>query len=204
MTNRLLPWLLALVLGAALVAVLWPPAGPDSAPAEVQVTQQVAIIEKIEAVGKLELVKYKLKDVVEITKPSGSPFIPDARVLLVVAGEAAGCLDLTKMTAARLREGTDTLVLQLPAPELCYYKINHADSRVYNTQFTLINGEAGLVDEAYRRAEEQVRQSAEAYQLLEQTKLNAQHVLLPLLRQLTTKHLVLQFDPLPAKVGPGK
>jgi hypothetical protein len=198
---RFFPWLLSIALGLGL---WWAMADRLVAPAvelPVEVTQSVSLVQKIEAVGKLELVRYQLKDVVEVTKPSGSAYIPDAKVLLVVSGEAVGCLDLTKLRAQHVREGADTVVVELPAPELCYHKIDHANSKVYDTKFTLLNGEAGLVDEAYRQAEAQIKAAAESQQILEQTKANAQLVLRPLLAQLTHKTVVLVFQPSPARVG---
>ncbi len=201
---HLFPWLLSLVLGFGLLLALRSPTGAPAAELPAQITKSVSLIEKIEAVGKLELVKYQIKDVVEVTKPSGSAYIPDAKVLLVVSGEAVGCLDLTKMQASHVREGSDSVVVELPAPELCYYKIDHANSKVYDTKFTLLNGEAGLVDEAYRKAEQQIKASAESFHILEQTKINAQLVLRPMLEQLTDKKVILVFLPSPATVGPVK
>jgi hypothetical protein len=75
---------------------------------------------------------------------------------------------------------------------------------VYDTKFTLLNGEAGLVDEAYRKAEQQIKASAESFHILEQTKINAQLVLRPMLEQLTDKKVILVFMPSPAKIGPVK
>jgi hypothetical protein len=197
--SRLLPWALVALLGFALYLQVSPP-GPEPAPAPVQVTQSVSLVQKIEAVGKLELVRYQLKDVVEVTRPSGSAYLPDAKVLLVVSGEAVGCLDLTKLRAAHVREGADSVIVELPAPELCYHKVDHANSKVYDTKFTLLNGEAGLVDEAYRQAEAQIKAAAESQQILEQTKANAQLVLRPMLEQLTNKKVVLLFQPSPTRV----
>ncbi len=201
---RLFPWLLSLVLGVGLLLALRLSTSDPAGELPAQVTKSVSLIEKIEAVGKLELVKYQIKDVVEVTKPSGSAYIPDAKVLLIVSGEAVGCLDLTKMQASHVREGADSVVVELPAPELCYYKIDHANSKVYDTKFTLLNGEAGLVDEAYRKAEQQIKASAESFHILEQTKINAQLVLRPMLEQLTDKKVILVFMPSPAKIGPVK
>jgi hypothetical protein len=201
---RLFPWLLSLVLGVGLLLALRLSTSDPAGELPAQVTKSVSLIKKIEAVGKLELVKYQIKDVVEVTKPSGSAYIPDAKVLLIVSGEAVGCLDLTKMQASHVREGADSVVVELPAPELCYYKIDHANSKVYDTKFTLLNGEAGLVDEAYRKAEQQIKASAESFHILEQTKINAQLVLRPMLEQLTDKKVILVLMPSPAKIGPVK
>jgi hypothetical protein len=45
--------------------------------------------------GKLELVKYAMKDVVE--KKELHMIMPDLRVLFVAVGEVTACIDLTKV-----------------------------------------------------------------------------------------------------------
>ena len=60
-----------------------------------QVTSHQLLIERIEAMGKLELVKYRFSDVVE--HKNISQFLPEASVLLIIKADAVGCVDLTKV-----------------------------------------------------------------------------------------------------------
>lgn len=53
------------------------------------------ILEKVESLGKLELVRYKFKDIVE--HEMISQWLPDPKALLIVSGEAVGCIDLGKV-----------------------------------------------------------------------------------------------------------
>ena len=94
---------------------------------EIEVSHN-ALLQKITSMGKLELVKYNFRDVVE--SKIKKDLLPDAKVLLIVSGEATGCLDLTKIRVADIEEGSDTLVVHLPEPEICNYKIDHSKSRV--------------------------------------------------------------------------
>nr|GFB11358.1 hypothetical protein [Tanacetum cinerariifolium] len=55
------------------------------------------VLTQVEALGRLELVRYRFKDVVEYKKSSKYPFLPDAKAALIVGGEAVGCLDLRKI-----------------------------------------------------------------------------------------------------------
>src|SRR5688572_24253679 len=102
-----LPWLLI----GLLAVFLWKKCVPGWLKNEdkVAVTHNT-ILTKIEALGKLELVRYNFKDVVEYTQEI--QFLPDSRSVLIVAGEAVGCLDLQKITDKDLRSEEHTSELQ--------------------------------------------------------------------------------------------
>jgi hypothetical protein len=153
-------------------------------------TTQTVVLQEITALGKLELVRYNFKDVVEqqITKP----WFPDAKAVLIVQGEAIGCIDLTQMDIADIEATTDTLVVHLPEPELCVFKIDHERSRVYNTEYAFME-EAKLVQEGYKQAERQIRQSALDMGILDQTRENARKMLTPMLEKIAGRKVVVKF-----------
>ncbi len=148
------------------------------------------VLEEVTAMGKLELVKYNFKDVVEqkITKL----WLPDAKALLIIQGEAIGCIDLKKIRPEDIAMTKDTLVLNLPEPELCVFKIDHANSKVYNTEYAFTD-EALLVEKAYKQAEEQIRESALKMGILEQTRENAEKILIPILEKSSGKKVILKY-----------
>lgn len=154
-----------------------------------EVTNNI-LLEKITAMGKLELVKYNFRDVVE--SKIQKDLLPDAKVLLVVTGEATGCIDLTKIRVADIENGSDKLVVHLPEPEICTFKIDHAKSKVYDSQFAFMD-EAELVDQAFKKAEVQVQQSAQAMGIIQETKTSAQQILKPFLEQISGKQVVLMY-----------
>ena len=157
---------------------------------------QTVVLQEITSLGKLELVRYNFKDIVEqqITKM----WLPDAKAVLIVQGEAVGCVDLTQMDIADIDAGQDTLVIHLPEPELCFFKIDHDRSKVYNTEYAFME-EAKLVQEAYKQAERQIRQSALDMGILDQTRENARKMLTPILERTSGKKVVLLF-PMKAKL----
>ena len=159
-------------------------------------TTHALVLQEISAMGKLELVKYNFKDVVEqqITKM----WMPNAKAILIVQGEAIGCIDLTKVEIADITSEAETLVVNMPEPELCVFKIDHSKSRVYNTEYAF-NEEAKLVQEAYKQAEKQIQRSALDMGILEQTQINARKILTPVLEKASGKKVVLKF-PLNAQI----
>ncbi|MEZ0485739.1 DUF4230 domain-containing protein [Fibrella aquatica] len=147
-------------------------------------TTHSVVLERVTALGKLELVRYTFKDIVE--HEQANLLLPNSSAVLIVEGEAVGCIDLTKLESADITTQGDSLVVTLSAPELCTWKINHERSRVYDTNYTFLN-EAQLVSEAYQQAERQVRASAMQSGILDQTRRNAVTLLQPMLTQLTGK-----------------
>ncbi|MCC2546087.1 DUF4230 domain-containing protein [Hymenobacter sp. BT175] len=189
--RRLLPLLFLVGLGWFLWRKVQPALfeNPLNAEPRVMVTHNT-VLTKIEALGRLELVRYRFKDVVEYRK-STYRMLPDAKVALIVAGDAIGCLDLRKVRAQDVVfEGDSVVRVALPAPELCSWQIDHSQSKVYSTQNSFFQ-DAELVDEGYRYAEKNVRRAALQSGILAQTQQNAEQILRPLLQTITGRRVVL-------------
>lgn len=156
----------------------------------VVVTTHHTVLQEITAMGKLELVKYTFKDVVEheVVKQ----WLPDAKAILIVSGEAVGCIDLTKVQSQDVIEDKDTVLIYLPEPELCVYKINHDQSKVYDVQYAFMD-EAKLVNDAFVAAEKQISKSALKMGILAQTQQNAEKMLTPFLERVSGKKVLLRY-----------
>ena len=119
-------------------------------------------------------------------------FLPDPKPLLFVQGEATRWIDLTKIKEEDIIMENDTLIITLPQPEICNYKIDHSKSKIYKTDYAFMN-EAVLLDEAYRKAEAQILKEALDSDILEQTKRNADLIFKPLLENITKKKVVIHY-----------
>ena len=148
------------------------------------------VVKEITSLGKLELVKYSFRDVVEheIVKQ----FFPNSKALLVVQGEAVGCIDLSKVSMSDIATKYDTLIVHLPEPEICYIKIDHQKSKIYNTEYAFLD-EGLLIEQAYQQAESQIRTSAVEMGILTQTKTNAEKMLKPILEKVSGKKIILRY-----------
>jgi hypothetical protein len=195
---RLLRRLFPLVLLMALGFFLWRKIGSTLtdlnplAAREPQVTvTHNTVLTQVEALGKLELVRYRFKDVVEYKRSAKYAFLPDAKAALIVGGEAVGCLDLRKIKPQDVSfEGDSVVRVLLPAPELCSFQVDHKQSRVFSTENGFFQ-DGELVDEAYRYAEAQVRRSALQSGILAETQRNAEQILVPMLRTLTGRRVII-------------
>jgi hypothetical protein len=157
--------------------------------APVEVTHNT-VLNKIEDLGRMELVRYNFKDVVEYKKEL-SRWLPDSRSVLIVAGEAVGCIDMSQVQPEDVTFTDETTItIRLPEPEICYFRIDHSKSKVLHMENTYFQ-DAELVDEGYKFAEKNVRTAALNSGILDQTAENADKVLKPMLEGLTGKKIVL-------------
>ncbi len=160
-------------------------------------TQHKIVLQKIEELGNLELVKFNYNDVVEeaIKRKflNVDQLAPDSKVLLIIAGEATACIDLTKVAENDITVDENEVKIVLPKPELCYVKIDHSRSKIYDANFTarVLNPE--LIDEGFKNAETRIRNDAINYGILDQAKLNSRKILIPLFEEITHKKIIISF-----------
>jgi hypothetical protein len=151
------------------------------------------MIEKITAMGKLELVKYSIKDVLE--RKELRMILPDKRILFVAAGEVAGCIDLTKVKKEDIvKTGSDSLTINLPEPEICYFKLDHQRSKVYDVSGVWFPGDSkDMVEGIYKIAEKKMLQNAREQNILGKTKENATLIFKPMLENISGKKVGVVF-----------
>ncbi|MBK0404360.1 DUF4230 domain-containing protein [Adhaeribacter sp. BT258] len=189
---RLIRTFLPLLLLVLLAVFLWKKFRPESLfKSEEKVTvSHHTVLTKVEALGKMELVRYNFKDVVEYKK--GIMFLPDSRSVLIVSGEAVGCIDLRKLTEQDLVfSGDSLLTVYLPKPEICYSKVNHEKSKILLMENTYFR-DAELVDEAYKYAEKNIARTANHSGILRQTEANAHKILKPLLENSSGRKVIIR------------
>jgi len=153
------------------------------------------ILTEMESLGKLELVKYNFKEITELKELSKKYFKifqlgPDSKIALISEGQAVGCLDLTKINTEDISQSEDTLYVRLPDPELCYYKLDLSKTKIYSLQTNPLNDEKEFIKRAYKEAEEDIKRAALSGGILDQTTANAEKMLKPLLKKLTSKEIV--------------
>lgn len=188
---KLIPWILIILVGF----FLWRTFGSFFDKDEKEKVPEVVVnyntvLTSVEDMGRMELVRYNFKDVVEYEK-TVNRFIPNSKLVLIVSGEAVGCVDFAKITQADIEFQGDTLVqVALPAPEICYYKVDHSNSKVFSKENTYFQ-DAALVEEGFRYAEQNVKKAALNSGILRQTTENAEKVLKPMLEEITGRRVVL-------------
>jgi len=193
---------------------------PFSGPEEEIIENHNVLLQQVESIGKIELVKFNLKDIFEykevgkgnliIKMLSGNLADADVEVVLIAQGEVVGCIDMSQIGEEHLSFIGDTIMIDLPEPEICYYKINHNNTRIYNIEYGNLfsrffpdeKQNKDLVQKAYRKAEEEIRKQAINMGILEQTRSNAELVLKPWLESITLKTIIFRDRMDDSDLGP--
>ena len=206
---RILPWFILAVMVFTLYLTSHWPFG-SSRPAEKETLEKTVILQQAESIGKLELVRYRFKEIFDYQKLSESKswssailrtydFTPDLKVVMIAAGEAVGCIDLQQLDSTSIEISGDSVIVMLPAPELCYYKLDLENTKVYSFDsknwfsrlFSDDEEKTQVLEAAYRKAEQAIRDTALKSGILSRTNQNATSILKPMLEKLTGKQVFL-------------
>jgi hypothetical protein len=154
-------------------------------------SEHLLTVEKIEKMGKLELVKFNIKDVVEQTKDRPF-FLPNAKAVLIIAGEVIAGIDLEKVKEGDIvSSGTEVTVL-LPRPEILISKVNHERSKIYDIKWGGF-ATAERVDEAYKTAELMIIDETAKMGYEETCRNNATALLTPIFKEIAGKEVKIFF-----------
>jgi hypothetical protein len=156
-----------------------------------QVTEDAMVLRVIR-MGKLELVKFAMKDVVE--KRELHMILPDSRVLFVAVGEVTACIDLTKVKRSDIKQSKDTVSIVLPQPEVCYVKLDHQKSRVYDVSGVWFADKSRqMVEDVYKIAERKMLVTATEMNLMGKARENANLIFKPFLENFSGKKVLIIF-----------
>lgn len=199
---RWVPWALALVGLYFLLrgAANW----FDRRQEPVETVSHHTILQEIEKLGRLELVHHNYKEITEL-KEKNEPYlwlfeVPDSKVVVISHGEAVGCVDLQKILERDIRIEGDTVLIHLPEPELCYYKLDMENTRIYSIEKQVYyKKDSELAQKALRLAERQMRDAALKSGILEQTRQNAETMLKPFLENVSGRKVIF-LEQLPEEV----
>jgi len=156
------------------------------------------VLKEIEGLGRMELMRFQFQDVVDYEIILD--WWPDPKVILSVQGETVGCVDFAKIDSSDIVMIGDSIVeVYLPYPEICYSKIDHSKTRVFDTENTYWT-EAEMVAEAYELAEKTILEQALKGGILEQTQTQATTMLTPILEAISGKEVIIRFDLAPPNI----
>lgn len=150
------------------------------------------VLEKIEELGKLELVKYKFRDVLEHKLEYDYWF--DSKAVLIISGEAVACIDLQKVKKGDIINKKDTVYIRLPQPELCYSKVIHDETRIYDTDSYSMD-KSKLIGGAFKEAEKQITRTAMESNILDQARENGERLLKSLFEGISERQVVFTYAP---------
>ena len=188
MYKKLIPLsILIILLGLVALIIYLLKSGSKDEPTIVSHTM---VVQQIEEMGKLEVVKYNIQDMMEYEKVR--QWLPNSKATLKIVGEVIACVDLTIVNENDIVTQGDSISLMLPFPEICHYKIDHSRSRVYNMEYGLWES-AEIVEDAYKNAEQQIYQQAQNMGIEKESRENTIKVLTPILRAMGFTKIYIGF-----------
>jgi hypothetical protein len=189
--NRILFTLISSLVITGLLVFLFFYIKHELTSSRIEITD-TGILEKISSMGKLELVKYTMKDIIE--QKEIHTFLPDSRVLFLAVGEVTACIDLTKIKKSDITQTKDSVIVFLPQPEICYAKLDHEKSMVYDITGAWFPGNTkDMVEGVYKLAEKRIYDNARQMDVLGMARQNAQLIFKPLLQSISGKTVILNF-----------
>jgi hypothetical protein len=118
-------------------------------------TSRPSVVERVQAIGKLESVHYELEKVVSAKSAGPLPdFLTSDRILLVAHGTVVAGVDLTSIRPEDITAKGDTVRLRLPPTEILYSKLDNDKTYVYDRQ-------TGFFSKPDKNLESQLRSAAE-------------------------------------------
>lgn len=168
-----------------------------------QVQVHTIVVEEVQGMGYFQLAKLNVQDI--ITHSVEIDYLPDPKVILKVIGEAAACVDFGQIDSTDILFVGDSMFLKLPAPQICYTRVDHDQSEIIETSnmtlyMNLNDDGQELINQAFTLAEEKIRSVAVQNGIFEVAEAEADKMLVPLLRRISQKDVFLVFeDPLRPK-----
>lgn len=218
---KILPWgILVIIVFTLYITSHWPFSSENEA--YQHVFDSAVVLKEIEDLGKIELVKYNFREVFEYKRLSNGKIIenvllstsnynPDLSVILVAAGEAVGCIDLTKLELTDIVFNSDSVLITLPAPELCYHKLDLENTRIisyskeswWSRLFSDEKEKNEVLHIAYQKAEKRLEEAAIKSGIFLSTNKNAELVLKQMLENMTGKKVGIETSLPKTSLGSG-
>lgn len=177
--------ILGLIIGLMTMYIFMPKKAP------IEVSHNM-VVQNIERLGNLEVVRYNIRDVVEYKKVR--QWLPNAKTVLVASGEVFVSVNLNQVRKDDIKISRKSITLTLPQPVLSVIKINHSQSKIFNMEFGL--WESGqLADEAYKQAEKYLTEQARNLDYEAKGRENAIALLTPILQNMGFENVMINFKP---------
>lgn len=148
------------------------------------------VIERIESLGNLEVVKYNVQDVMEYKKVR--QWLPNAKTVMIVSGEIIVCVDLTTLSEDDIYTSGDSIRLSLPNPKLCHVKIDHSRSKILDIEYGLWES-AQITDEAYKYVEKELETQSLKLNMEGEGRNNTVNLLTPILKAMGFNYVSITF-----------
>jgi len=139
-------------------------------------TSQPTVVDKIQRLARLESVTYTMDKMVEGDRTSSilPDFLVGDKLLLNVHGEAIAGIDLSQLKSSDVTVHGKSVTVHLPPAQIFVTALDDSKTRVFSrsTGF-FVQADPNLESEVREKAQQQLRDSAQAAGILETARRNA-------------------------------
>ncbi len=158
----------------------------------------IVVINHIESLGRLETAQYLMQTVVNLeNEPTNiwEQVFGTDKLMLVAEGEVVAGFDLSQVTEDRINVSGKRVVLNLPAPEILYSRIDNERTQVYERETGLfLQPDPSLESRARQLAEQSLIDWAEARGIYERATRDGRRQLEDLLRSLGFTEVIINVE----------
>jgi hypothetical protein len=179
---------------------------PTATPTPTPSPTPITVIDKVQALGRLETTRYSMQTAVAMTSTTDlnlpielPPELTQQRMLLIASGDVYAGFDLSKIEPSDIHVQGTRVQMILPPAEILVTAIDNQATYVYMNQkpFYLPNDKT-LEGKARQAAEDQLRTYALQHDILSQAEENGKYRLEAFLRSLGFTQVDLQIASEPA------
>ncbi len=143
-----------------------------------------AVVKQVQRLSKLETSRYTLEKILdaERTRRNVPGFLVGDKLIFVAHGEVVAGLDLSTIGEQDIEVSGDSITMKLPEPQILYTRIDNEKSYVYERETGLLSdADKDLESQVRAQAEQQIRESALEGGILEDARKNGEQTLEALL-----------------------
>ena len=155
------------------------------------------ISSKLDEIGNLQLIKFNINytiiDTVKNDSLISNKLSFNNKIFAVINGDVETCINLKGIGKNDIKFDKDTILISLPAPFLCNIKINYEQSKYYDSNFNAHSLNQVFINQYFPNMENNLKAEAIQQGILDKSKENAKKILLPILKEISKKKIVIEF-----------
>lgn len=155
-------------------------------------------LSRLKEMGNYKLITFNVNYIVKDTIKNDTSKIEknntNMKVLAIINGNTDACINLKRIEAEDIREDKDTAFVSLPVPVLCNTEINYSQSVIYDVNFNSRIPDKNFIDKYFPNAMNNLKAEAIRLGILDKAKENAVQILLPAIKDISKKNVVLKFE----------
>ncbi len=148
-------------------------------------TSRPAVVKQLQSLNRFETSTFTVEKIIDAGTNYNDiqQFLVGDKLLLIAHGQVIAGFDLSKLSANHVQVDKDTIILNLPKPQILVTKLDNELTRVYDRRQGILNhGDKDLESKARAAAERSITDAACQGRILDEAAKNGRNQLTTLLK----------------------